>query len=631
MSNMGSYYYPLSTREYTFENIFSSESVSPQAVYPVRRFGFDYFHLVDTLQTEKAIILFSSPPKYELQSGAKFILEVEESALDLNCLIFLAEGIYAYQKTIYFTRDTLKVIFFSEKDMKVCILRSESSLPTKCTNKYKHNFRVIDDMNTRVFEPKLEVKTILQEDLNQVAELDKRFNHFKGFIYGLIIGMLEDGSRIDVHLKRQLQEITNSFAELKSRLEDPKNKQTHFYIEKLFQNLEKGNELYNLLELDREISDDLLLDYLLNNQSRLRSRDDVKMYLDYLIVSDELFETSHFGKLKEQYSKQTRSKTRYFDTLKNSALEFINQVQHSRRRLSDAEYINDQFKITISKIRNDIETHFDVKSVDNPIDLEYFNFDLQANTAHIDSNFKHLDLSKDEDFLLIINAILKFSKSGRGPAKKDTMLQIVEHIGNKFVDRGKDTLLYQYLDNKIDAYSIEKASSIVMKNFVAFIFNPDSLEKLDNFLVSKDVEKKWMAYAFWCTFNGFANISRNYTKAIFNDSNINLQIDLDNYFSDYLRTARLETTENTIVFESYLEDKNEQNINLQKPSVEDFYSRFVNKSYNLTIEQLREALKIDDQLFFVTELKKKYSITKKDGNKLFISLKKYFDPASLFS
>jgi len=34
----------------------------------------------------------------------------------------------------------------------------------------------------------------------------------------------------------------------------------------------------------------------------------------------------------------------------------------------------------------------------------------------------------------------------------------------------------------------------MMKNFVAFTFNPNSFEKLEAFIEAKEIEEKWMAY-----------------------------------------------------------------------------------------------------------------------------------------
>lgn len=121
------------------------------------------------------------------------------------------------------------------------------------------------------------------------------------------------------------------------------------------------------------------------------------------------------------------------------------------------------------------------------------------------------------------------------------VLPIVENVGN-LLSKGKHTKtsqLYQYLNNEINVYSLEKVSSVVMQNFVAFVFNPDSIEKLENFTETKSIEERWMSFAFWCAYNGFANTSKNFVKPIFESGNRDLQRSIDfhlrNLFSNIHR------------------------------------------------------------------------------------------------
>ena len=196
---MNYYYYPLSSKEFTFENIFSNESVSPPCVYKLRTFGTDFFNTLSKFHHSEAIILYGEPPVYELDKEAgdhkKFILKIPERILDPNEIVFISEKMIGYQKTIYLTKNNFELLFFSEKDIKVCTLKSEATLSTKSYKKYQHNFKVISDSDCRPFETWLLESVKLEKDWKAVVEFDMRFNFFKGFCYGLLCGSLRSMSK----------------------------------------------------------------------------------------------------------------------------------------------------------------------------------------------------------------------------------------------------------------------------------------------------------------------------------------------------------------------------------------------------------------------------------------------------
>lgn len=265
-------------------------------------------------------------------------------------------------------------------------------------------------------------------------------------------------------------------------------------------------------------------------------------------------------------------------------------------------------------------------------DLNGLSYDFVINRLTLNNGQPYVNTKTDNEFTFIINGILKFAKSNKGPAQREMILRIVEEIGNNYNKRGKDTLLYQYLDNKIDVYSLDNASNLAMKNFVAFIFNPDSLEKLDNFLVSKEVEERWMAFSFWGAYNGFANISRNYTRDIFNSSNLKLQHSIDSYLKGYL----IMLTEGKLVIPKQ-EISEHFNIvqtvasNIIENSLMNVFNTYVFGIYPIAIGEFSEVLKLTNLKDFQDELKSKYRISKKDSLKLFTVVEKFFYSDGLFS
>lgn len=636
---MAFYYYPLSTRDFAFENIFSTETVSPASYYAVRTFGFDYFPVLSGINNDQAILLFNQPPAYQDENNAKFILRISEDVINPSELVFVTEGVFAYYGTIYFNKEHLRILFFSTKDIRVAILKSNISLPTKTTDKYDSLFETINESDCKAF-PLIDAVMIKADDeIRLKVALDKRYNHFKGFIYGLVIGQIANDRKKEASLKIRLQEITNAFAELKSRLdeqpsakhENEATKKIHLYIEKLFQAIDTAESEYNNIESTNEIDEQLLIEYLLNKITRLKSPQQISNYLDYVITNDELLGTSDYKKIVDGYVFSRKTSSPVFQQLRKYIEQFISVFQSASKPMHSPEDLNNRIKLLL---RDATEEHLDQLSTrvyDLKTDLNRIVYDFVSNEVSLNVDQVFLNTKADNEFIFIINAILKFSKSNKGPAEKEMILKIVEEVGSSYTKGGKETLLYQYLDNRIDVYSLDRASNLVMKNFVAFVFNPDSLEKLDNFLMSKEIEERWMAFSFWGAYNGFANISKNYTNDIFADINIKLQTNIDAYLRHYLQMVV-----NRKVNVLFVEERNQYDTSQivvgtkEDESILEFFNLYVRDKYKLKVDEFTEVLKIKDKKRFQDELKIKYKILKKDSQKLFNAIKKFFDPNNLF-
>src|SRR5687767_11479169 len=226
---MNYYYYPLCTKDFTFENVFASESISPHVFYSRRGFGIDYFYKIPKVHHENAIILFDAPPVYETGSDNsnifKFLLAVDKEYLDQTEITTLSKGIIAYKKTIYLKKNHFKVLFFSEAEKKVICMRSETSLPTKGLKKYLQNFKVIDEDDCRKFDFSIiEEQKIDNGGLREEIFYDRLYNSFKGFVYGVIAGRQSEKSKEEIAIKRNFQEVVNCFSELRNRKETEVNR-----------------------------------------------------------------------------------------------------------------------------------------------------------------------------------------------------------------------------------------------------------------------------------------------------------------------------------------------------------------------------------------------------------------------
>lgn len=649
---MNYYYYPLSSKDFTFENIFSNESVSPPCVYKLRTFGTDFFNTLSKFHHAEAIILYGEPPIYELGKEVgdhkKFILKIPETLLDPSEMVFISEKMMGYQKTIYLTKDNFELLFFSEKDIKVCTLKSEATLSTKSYKKYQHNFKVISDSDCRRFETAVLESVRLEKDWKPVVEFDRKFNFFKGFCYGLLCGTLRSMSKKEAELKRGLQDITNRFAEFKNKASNTGNrigekgviKKTKGIKEedsplKVSKAIEEAELLFksNLPGSTFEEGDlDKFLKLFLTNSGF--DENSIRLFLTFKKMEDALLGTSNYSKFKSQYLKSDhKNPILYFEALRDQVKAFSSAANSTADwAVTSRDRAADSFKkimYGLSKIADEQCAKPGGEEID---DLRALQYSIEANEIKIQEGFKEISPTNQDEFAAIINLILKNPKLGKGEAQKDDILYLVEQVGSMLnpTKPGKESHLYQYLNGDLNEYDASKVQSIGMKNFIAFVFNPDSVEKLESYLLSKDVPQKWMAYCFWSAFTGFASMSRLFVAPYFETSNEKITDPIDGYFGKFHQAGNTKEIEKVDDLPVKSEIKKETKPESRKNKIETFYTEFVEGKFKISFAQFEQVAELEDPEKMVAELKSKYRIAKKDGVKLIDRFKDIVKSPSLF-
>jgi len=644
------YYYPLCSQDFAFENVFSTESISPPTFYPKRGFGIDYFYKIPKVHHEDAIILYTAPPKYEVgvkNDAVKFILQIAETAIDINDIISINEKAIGYQRTIYLNKDNFRVLFFSQKDRKLTILRSETSLPTKNLKKYEGNIDVIAETVCReCYIDNLEALNLSSETLYNDLTVDRRYNFFKGFVYGILVGLTNIKSIEEIEIKRGLREILNSFAELKNRFEnstkdtDPNysrgNTTNLLVYEKRLQEVVTDTErLFIKLFPDQSFSESYISKFLCKVfPNRFNSVADAQKYIDQHIVDDEIFGTSKFLKIRTFINDRIEDKdiTLYFNIIREQIKVYLNSSRYSNWSKTTRENSNDKVKDILFDLNRFVERNLVNKGKNKKVELEKISFDFFKNQVRIKTPFYSFDDKTIDEVNLINNVILKYSKTGRGQAKKETILEIVKEVGNIFSKKGVSKL-FQYLNNEITNYSIDSVVSIPMRNFIAVVFNPDSIEKLDDFIEAKYIQDRWMAYSFWGSLNGFANLSGEFVRPIFESSDESLQ----NYIDRYLQSIHKEISNDKrdLANPELGIRKGEKtkdikaSIDTSQEKILNFYNLFIAHRYNVSYEEFNILLQTDKDSFS-KELKDRYNIPKKDGKKLYESVIEIINAPPLF-
>jgi len=199
--------------------------------------------------------------------------------------------------------------------------------------------------------------------------------------------------------------------------------------------------------------------------------------------------------------------------------------------------------------------------------------------------------------------VLKNAKKTKGKVSDQQLIPLIESAGNIYVNgQGKNSSLYKYFTKKTTTYNEKSTTPIVMKNFTAFVFNPNDIERLQKYIEEKNIDNSNLAYAFFGAYNGFASLSKNFIESATKDKE--LQKRMDSYLEKTLSIVK-----NINIFE---ENIFEENIKTEKELT---YKEIMKYSQNTFFSEVHEYKYSDDttEIIDLLELKSKILLKSKDG------------------
>ena len=232
------YYIP--TSSLNFNNLLSSESISPAGFYERRGFGYRRWVSIPENDLEDRILLYAEPHGFsrpvEGMEDHPLLLEYDSD----EEFPLLQSGIYYSNRTLYLDPVNTRFLFFTGKDRMRALSMSESSLETKMCRLYAGRIEV--SAFDGVYPPH-EHPVVDSVDAKAI-EQDIRINRYKGLFYGYYVGACLSANREAVEKLALLYEIQNIFSAIVSNPDRKPTATQKMRLDVLFKALRQGSSLF---------------------------------------------------------------------------------------------------------------------------------------------------------------------------------------------------------------------------------------------------------------------------------------------------------------------------------------------------------------------------------------------------
>lgn len=456
------YYIP--TSSLNFNNILSTESISPKSFYERRGFGYSRWFTVEENSIEHLTILYDKPHMFERPQS-----DIEDHPMLIEIDVDdefskLADGVFYTERTIYLNPWQTKFFFFAEKDKTTALSLSDSSLETKLVRLYQKKIYVHQFEGSYPILQKDSIAPI--GDIDSLVEEDYVINKMKGLLYGYYIGANLSSTKENVQKLDALREIQNIFSSILSSYDKTPSSAQRSRLNELFDYLDSQQPIY--ADLEKEVGNRLLVDKI------------------FAIFKRHGYVFTSIDRTKLIYGLQD-------DGANNQSITWIN------REIARAKSLMESSKVKL----NPDDAEIIVSSKDKVI----------APKAIADNLMSNL-------FVSWVNEVL-CSKSFNGKVNS-----IKEGLSDEITKSAKNVIGSDWENSPIRTYLNQLRRHVrgeefnqswdngVLSSISAVLIKGDEWEQLLNFMQSKGMYDYRIAFALYGVLNGFANMTRDFTDLL---------------------------------------------------------------------------------------------------------------------
>ena len=484
------YYIP--TSSLNFNNILSTESLSPKSFYERRGFGYSRWFSVEENSIEHLTLLYDEPHMFERPQS-----DIEDHPMLIEVDVDdefpkVADGVFYTDRTIYLNPWQTKFIFFTEKDKTTALSLSDSSLETKLVRLYQRKIYVHQFEGTFPIVQKDCVPHI--GDIDSLIEEDYVINKMKGLLYGYYIGANLSSTKENVQKLDALREIQNIFSSVVSSYDKTPSNAQRSRLNELFDYLDSQQPIY--ADLEKEVGNKLLVDRI------------------FSIFKRHGYVFTYIDRTKLIYGLQN-------DGENNQSITWIN------REIARAKSLMESSKVKLNPDAAEII----VSSKDKVV----------ASKAIADNLMSNL-------FVRWVNEVL-CSKSFNGKINS-----IKEGLSDEITKSAKNVIGSDWENSPVRTYLNQLRRHVrgeefnqswdngVLSSISAVLIKGDEWDQLLNFMQSKGMYDYRIAFALYGVLNGFANMTRDFTDLLLTTDPIYLSKVYREMYGQLLEKSIPETT-----------------------------------------------------------------------------------------
>ena len=579
-----------------FNNILSSESISPIGFYARRCFGNKRFYPVCANDKEQAIILYSKYPLFEVEENdlENYPMVIEIESDDYKAGFFERakehDGVETYlcYHTINLNPFHCNIYFNSYQVRQGVLSKAEQSLENKFYKLYAPNIGVKPE----------EKKTLLRtacgyaKDLFSQSEKDDflwnstyanceikneaitvsrdvLLDRIKGFIYCYLIGANSSVSKEVGKLKSLSRKLRNT---LSAVVNSPEKRPTQAQDDEILNGIREFNRIYSSIDEDSIWNNKLIESKLSDNPQGLSAKDS-KNLLQHWGVYTAFCDKLHLRRVYDAND--------LWNCLEYASPEaftrVINSMNSAVRRL--------EVKDLAQREKYAIET---MLNVDNNLSLQI-----------LDSSYNHSFYEK----LICSQFMAEYKSVMEENGVEEPLAQaynggiiLKDMLGDKWDSNPASAyvgaLLNHFQENS--AFDLFAIDNDVLTSFAAFCQKGDDIDRLAEYLVQTGFCNYKLVYGIYGATRGFASLPKTFTSVLINGNKDYYQSFASNIWRMLngveIKDAILpKASPNTSIrVESQLSSKIIENINKVEPKI---------TQQQKVVESVKKDVELEDVLY----------------------------------